>query len=211
MLILENTHNMAGGRAVPIDALTATAGAAAEAGLATHLDGARIFNAAVALGVPAAAIAAPFDTVMFCISKGLSAPVGSLLCGPAALIEEARRVRKLFGGGMRQVGVLAAAGLVALRHGIDRLAEDHDNARRLADGLTASGKLKLAFGHVDTNIVVLDVGDWGGSAEQFVAAAAAAGVACAAVGPNQVRLVTHRHVNAEIIDAAVARLSVAVG
>jgi len=211
MLILENTHNMAGGRAVPVDALTATAAAAAEAGLATHLDGARIFNAAVALGVPAATIAEPFDTVMFSLSKGLSAPVGSLLCGPAELLGEARRVRSLFGGGMRQVGVLAAAGLVALRHGVDRLADDHASARRLAEGLTASGRLELAFGHVDTNIVVVDVTGWGGTGEQFVAAAAEAGVACGAVGPTHVRLVTHRHVNAEIVDAALARLTPVIG
>jgi threonine aldolase len=143
---------------------------------------------------------------MFCVSKGLSAPVGSLLCGPAALIEEARRTRKRFGGGMRQVGVLAAAGLIALRDGVDRLADDHASARRLADGLTASGRLSLAYGHVDTNILVLDVSGSGRSGAQFALAALEAGVACAAVGADRVRFVTHRHVDGDAIDEAIRRL-----
>jgi threonine aldolase len=211
MLILENTHNMAGGRAVPVEELAATAGSAANAGLATHLDGARLFNAAVALGVDAAEFAAPFDTVMFSLSKGLSAPVGSLLCGPAPLIEEARRVRKMFGGGMRQAGVLAAAGLVALQHGIDRLADDHATARRLAEGIVSTGRVSLAYGHVDTNIVVVDVAGMGTTAERFVSAAEAVGVICASVGPSLVRFVTHRHVNDEIVDEALRRLEPVLG
>lgn len=205
LLILENTHNMSGGRVVPIEILEDAAAEAREAGLRVHLDGARLFNAAVASGDSAAALAAPFDTAMISLSKGLSAPAGSLLAGDSATIREARRVRKMLGGGMRQIGVLAAAGLVALEHGIDRLAEDHANARRLADGLLQSSRVTLAYGHVDTNVVVINVA--GTSAVEFAAVAAERGVHVGLTASGSNRLLLHRHVTATHVDEALGRLA----
>jgi threonine aldolase len=139
LVCLENTHNLAGGRIFPLAQVRDVADAARERGLRLHLDGARLWNAVVASGTDAATWCAPFDTVTFCLSKGLGAPVGSVLCGDAASIERALRFRKMLGGGMRQAGILAAAGLHALEHHVARLADDHANARRLADGLAALG------------------------------------------------------------------------
>jgi threonine aldolase len=139
LVAMENTHNTAGGRIFPYDDLVRIAKTAREHGIALHLDGARLFNAVVASGIPAARWAEHFDTVSFCLSKGLGAPVGSLVCGSAAVIDRVHRFRKMFGGGMRQVGILAAAGIYALEHHVDRLAEDHANARHLAAGLGALG------------------------------------------------------------------------
>jgi len=139
LLAFENTHNAAGGRIFPFERLRAVAEAAKERGLRLHLDGARLFNAVVATGIPAARWAEPFDTVSFCLSKGLGAPVGSLVCASAALLHRVHRLRKMYGGGMRQAGILAAAGIYALEHHIDRLADDHRNASRLAAGLTELG------------------------------------------------------------------------
>lgn len=206
LLILENTHNMAGGRVCPLDTAVQVAEMARDAGLRTHLDGARLFNAVVASGHSAARYAAPFDSVMVCLSKGLSAPIGSLLAGNAELITEARRVRAMFGGGMRQVGVIAAAGLVALEHGVDRLADDHANARRLADGLLAGGRVALVGGRVDTNIVALDVTDSGSSAPAFAAAARERGVLCSITPAGAVRLVTYRNISSADIDETLRRL-----
>jgi threonine aldolase len=157
LLAFENTHNVAGGRIFPFEALREVASAAKERGLRLHLDGARLFNAVVAAGIAAAQWAQPFDTVSFCLSKGLGAPVGSVVCASAPLIHRIHRLRKMFGGGMRQAGILAAAGIYALEHHIERLADDHRNARRLAVGLEELGL------DVDpapeTNMVMFRVGE----------------------------------------------------
>jgi threonine aldolase len=139
LVAIENTHNAAGGRVFPFDQLAAVAKTAREHGLSLHLDGARLFNAAVATGIAAARWAEHFDTVSFCLSKGLGAPVGSLVCGSTEVVDRVHRFRKMFGGGMRQAGLLAAAGIYSLEHHVDRLADDHANARRLAAGLTELG------------------------------------------------------------------------
>lgn len=211
LLIAENTHNMAGGKVWPRAATLEIQRICRDRGVALHLDGARLFNAAVASGTPAAELAAGFDTVMVSLSKGLSAPVGSILAGAADVITEARRTRKLLGGGMRQVGVVAAAGRVALGSMIERLAEDHSNARRLADGFTEIDGIELAYGHVDTNIVAVDVGACRLPADQLVVELGARGVACLQTGPTVVRMVTHRGVDADDIDAAVAAAREALG
>ena len=156
-MCLENTHNRGAGRVQPYDTVVEICGWAAENGLARHLDGARLFNAVVATGIPAADWASHFDTVSVCFSKGLGAPVGSALCGPADLIRQARRHRKALGGGMRQAGIIAAGALYALEHHIDRLAEDHDNARILADAIRETPGLTLDPDIVDTNIVIFEV------------------------------------------------------
>src|SRR5437762_30978 len=156
-ITFENTHNRHGGIVWPLEALRAASDAAHEQGLRVHLDGARIFNAAVALGVDASDIADCADTVTFCLSKGLACPVGSVFCGSEEDVEEARRWRKRLGGGMRQVGVLAAAGLIALDHMVDRLAQDHANARTLAEGLSELPGVRCDLGRVQTNLVYFDL------------------------------------------------------
>jgi threonine aldolase len=192
---VENTHNRHGGVVWPLDALRALSETARRSGLALHMDGARLFNAAVALSVSPAEIAATADTVTFCLSKGLGAPVGSVLCGPAEVIEQARRWRKMLGGGWREAGLLAAAGLWALDHSIDRLAEDHHNARILAEGLAEIDGLRLDLSRVQTNIVyfelqAMDAGD-------FLARCREQGVLGALGGPGgRIRFVTHLGVDA---------------
>ncbi len=204
MVIVENTHNMAGGRVWPRAALDEARRTCRSREVALHLDGARLFNAAVASGSPVGELASGFDSVMVSLSKGLSAPLGSILAGSEPLIEEARRVRKMMGGGMRQAGVVAAAGRVALGQMVDRLAEDHANARRLAEGLTDLAGIELAFGHVDTNIVVIDVSACRLGAAELVAELEARGVLCLKTAPHTIRLVTHRGIDAEAVDRAVA-------
>lgn len=196
---VECTHNFAGGTVVPVAELAALRDWAKEVGVGVHLDGARIWNSHVATGTPLADYGATADVLAVCLSKGLGAPVGSLIVGSAETVADARVWRKRLGGGMRQVGVLAAAGLHALDHHVDRLAEDHEHARLLAE---ACGVDPAA---VDTNIVVVESDD----APGFVAAAAEAGVRVATVGPRVVRLVTHLDVSradAERAAAALARL-----
>jgi threonine aldolase len=209
LLALENTHNLWSG--LPMDAARtrALAQLAHAHGLKVHLDGARIFNAAAALGTTAAELANGCDTVMFCLSKGLAAPVGSMLCGSRELIEEAVRVRKLFGGGMRQIGVVAAAGIVALTEMVDRLGEDHANARRLAEGLAELAAIEIDPARVRTNIVVFRLraelipGDPALTPSQrFVAGLAERGVACGAFGATEVRMVTHYEITAADIETA---------
>ena len=207
LIAVENTHNLAGGTVYDRPRLAALLEVARRHGLPVHLDGARIFNAAVALGVPAAELGAGFDSVQFCLSKGLGAPVGSLICGSRAFVHEARRVRRMFGGGMRQVGVLAAAGLVALRQGPARLAEDHDNARRLAEALAGLPEVTLDLATVRTNIVVFGVPD----AAAFLARLREQGVLGVPFGPRTVRLVTHRDAPRERVDEAIARIRAAAG
>lgn len=209
LLCLEDPHNGAGGTVAPPDALAELAEVAHRHGFPVHLDGARLFNAAVALGIPAAQLAAPVDSVMFCLSKGLCAPAGSMLAGSAAFIAEARRNRKLMGGGMRQVGVLAAAGIVALESMVDRLADDHVNARRLAEGLAALPGLGVDLAAVQTNMVYADTEP--GAAAAVVAALAAGGVLINAVGPSRVRFVTHHGVDAAAIERTLAVAGEAAG
>ena len=200
---LENTHNFAGGTVLPRPAVDAVLAAAKERGLAAHLDGARLWNAAAALGVPETEVARGFDSVMTCYSKGLRAPVGSAVCGSAAFVAEARRVRKLFGGGMRQVGVLAAAALVALEDERGRLAEDHARARRLWEGLRGLPGLALAAQPPDTNILMVPFdAERLGSTDELVAALRSRGILAGAGGASALRLVTH----ADVADADVERV-----
>jgi threonine aldolase len=174
--------------------------------LPVHLDGARIFNAAVALGETVAALARPADSVMFCLSKGLGAPVGSMLLGPRPFIDEARVVRKMLGGGMRQAGVLAAAGLIALEESPKRLPEDHANARLLAEGLAALPGVKIDPEKVVTNIVIFDVAETGMTADAICAQLRARGVLGSGFG-SSIRMVTHYDVSRADVETALRELS----
>ncbi|PZN12771.1 MAG: low specificity L-threonine aldolase [Bacillota bacterium] len=202
LLCLENTHNRWGGTVMTVEQTAALADVAHRHGLRVHLDGARLFNAAVALGVPADRLAAPADSVMFSLSKGLGCPVGSVLVGDRDFIEEARRYRKALGGGMRQAGIIAAAGLVALEEMIDRLAEDHALARRLAEGLAELPGVVVDLESVQTNIVMADVRGTGWAAQELAAALAAEGVRVNAVDPYRLRWVTHKDVGPRDVDEA---------
>lgn len=195
LLTLENTHNRGGGTILPIDNIESLCGWARQKGLRTHLDGARLFNAVVASGVPANRWAAPFDTVSVCFSKGLGAPVGSALVGRRDDITTMRRNRKLLGGGMRQSGIIAAGALFALQNNVQRLADDHRHARIFADIISQSPYLKLDPPHVHTNIVIFQIDRKIGNAEQFCAAAKLAGVWMFPFGPQQVRAVMHLHIS----------------
>ena len=199
-ITFENTHNRHGGIVWPLDALRDASDAAHEQGLRVHLDGARIFNAAVALGVDASEIAACADTLTFCLSKGLACPIGSVFCGSEADVEEARRWRKRLGGGMRQVGVLAAAGLIALEEMVDRLAEDHANARTLAEGLSELSGLRCDLGRVQTNLVYFDVETM--PAQAFADECTKRGLLGGATGPRSVRFVTHYGIDAADVQSA---------
>src|SRR5207244_11880901 len=181
---------------------------ASERGLKVHVDGARIFNAAVALGVPPVVLARGADTLTFCLSKGLSAPVGSVLVGSADVIDEARRYRKMVGGGMRQAGVLAAAGLIALQDGVARLADDHRRARRLAEGLARTPGVQIDLTTVQTNIVRFDVGGLGYTTSAFAEALRRAGIRVSGgAAPSGVRMVAHRHIDDASIDEALDAIS----
>lgn len=204
LICLENTHNICG--AVPLTPayVRQVADLAHARGLFLHIDGARLFNAAVAQNVSAAQLAGPADSVMFCLSKGLSAPVGSMLCGSRAFIAEARRYRKMVGGGMRQVGVIAAAGLVALDTMIERLSDDHANATRLAEGLRAVPGVHLDFGLPSTNMVYLSLTSQAKlNANQIIAALRSRGIEMISENARRFRLVTHAWVTAEDIDKVV--------
>lgn len=200
LIAVENTHNASGGRVFPWDVLQGVVALARERGLRLHLDGARLFNAEIASGIPAARWAEPFDTVSFCFSKGLGAPVGSVVCGSAAMVDRLHRVRKMLGGGMRQAGILAAAALYALQHNVARLADDHANAVRLARGL---GELGLAVEPVpETNIVLFR----GPKRPEFAARLRDAGVLVNPVSPDRFRAVTHLDVSRDGIDEALSRV-----
>jgi threonine aldolase len=201
LVCLENTHNRHGGTCCAPEEIEAVAAVAHAAGVPVHLDGARIFNAAVALGRPAGDFTRSVDSVTFCLSKGLAAPVGSLVCGSRELILRARRVRKMLGGGMRQVGVLAAAGLVALESMVDRLAEDHANARRLAEGVARLPRVRLDPSKVQTNIVIFHV-DRAGGAPELVTESVARKIKIHQIGPTSIRCVTHKDVDADDIGRA---------
>ena len=190
LIEIENTANLAGGGSTPVAVLEEIWAGANERKLPTHLDGARIFNAAVALGTDVKALTHGFDTVMFCLSKGLGAPVGSMLTGSRELMDRARLFRKALGGGMRQAGVLAAAGLMALELGPKRLHEDHANARLLAESLALSLGVEIDLDAVQTNIVIFKLAG-GRSASALTARLKARGILMSAVGPDTVRLVTH--------------------
>lgn len=200
LLCLENTHNRLGGVIADQGLFEELRAFADEVGLRIHLDGARLWNAHVATGRSMAELAAPADSVMSCLSKGLGCPVGSILAGPRDFIEEAHRLRKICGGGMRQVGILAAAGLYALENNIARLAEDHEHARRLARTLAGLPWADIDPAGVDTNIVIPLLR--GVEPTRVVEAAAARGVAFFAFGPDKLRLVTHKDVDAEAVDYA---------
>jgi threonine aldolase len=195
LVCLENTHNRHGGTCCTPEEISAVAAVAHEARVPVHLDGARLFNAAVALGRPARDFARAVDSVTFCVSKGLGAPVGSLVCGSEDVVARARRVRKMLGGGMRQAGVIAAAGIVALERMVDRLAEDHVNARALAEGLARLPGLRLDLATVQTNIVIVSVGRPGG-VDELVAGCAARKVKLHRMSPTLIRCVTHKDVDA---------------
>lgn len=197
LVCLENTHNNAAGSVWLPEEIDAVAIVAHQHGLKVHVDGARIFNASVALGVEASEFTRHVDSIMFCVSKALSAPVGSLLCGSNAFVEEARRMRKRLGGGMRQAGVIAAAGIVALETMVDRLADDHDNARALAEGLGTIPGLRTRLAPRPTNIAMVDVGELGWTSAELIERWLHLGIKCNARPPSGVRVVTNRHVSAE--------------
>lgn len=195
LIVIENTLNMAGGVVTPPPITADICRRSQELGIPVHLDGARIFNAAAALHRPAGELARGFDSVMFCLSKGLGAPVGSLLVGAAAFIHRARIVRKMLGGGMRQAGILAAAGLIALEKGPARLDEDHQNARLLAEGLAALPGVEIDPQQVRTNIVIFGTAKTGEPAAKLVEKLAGRNILAGLAGPDAVRLVTHLDVS----------------
>jgi threonine aldolase len=205
LIVLENTHNRCGGSPLEVAYLQTVRRLADQYGLKIHMDGARLFNAAVALGTDASQLAAAADSVCICLSKGLAAPVGSLVCGPEPFIKKARRMRKVLGGGMRQAGTIAAAGIVALQEMTERLAEDHANARRLAEGLAQIDGLDVDPQSVRTNIVFAALDRPGLTAPDLVKQLEAAGVKVLPVGPDRFRAVTHYHITADDIEAALNR------
>jgi threonine aldolase len=205
-VVLENTHNRHGGVVWPPEQLRATCDAAHAAGLRVHLDGARVFNAAVATGVPVKELAAGADTITFCLSKGLSCPVGSVFCGSRDDMHEALRWRKLLGGGMRQAGVIAAAGIVALDTMVDRLAEDHVNARTFAEALAEVPGASVELDRVQTNMVYAQLDD----APRVAAACRERGLLALAMGPRSMRFVTHYGVGAADVQRAISAFAEAI-
>lgn len=206
VVALENTHNTAGGAIYPIDDMRAIRKVADDHVTKVYLDGARIFNASVATGIPVAEYFALSDAMSFCFSKGLGCPVGSIVCGPAEFIEKAHRFRKMHGGGMRQVGILAAACLVALDTMIDRLADDHRNARRLAKGIAEKRPEAVEPDDVETNMVLFDCLAAGVSPFEFVGLLGDRGVRCLPHQPGLVRFVTHKDVSADDVEYAVEKI-----
>lgn len=208
LIVVENTHNRHGGAALGAEQMRAIGDLAHGFDIPFHVDGARIFNAAVAHRVPVSELVATADSVTFCLSKGLACPVGSVLCGSYELIARARKYRKMVGGGMRQAGIMAAAGIVALEHMVDRLAEDHENARILAEGLAQMPDLEVDLATVQTNIVIFRVKPGAMSAEAFAAALATPDgahpiVRCGSIGENKIRMVAHYGITADDVRAAV--------
>jgi threonine aldolase len=204
LVALENSHNFAGGAVLSVERMEEICNRAHEAGLPVHLDGARIFNAATALRRDVAELARPFDSVMFCLSKGLGAPVGSLIVGSRPFIDRALAARKMFGGGMRQVGVLAAAGLVALEKMTGRLAEDHANAQLLAGGVAGIPGMKIDPEKAHTNIVVFDITGTGISINEWMARLKARGVLVIGINSRELRMVTHHDVSRQDCETALA-------
>jgi threonine aldolase len=211
LISLENTHNMAGGTVYPTKLTNEICDGAREAGIAVHLDGARIFNASTFLSEDVAKMTAKFDSIQFCLSKGLGAPVGSMIVGSREFIERCRSIRKMLGGGMRQVGVLAAAGLVALENGPKRLQEDHDNARLLSQRLAEIPGIGITPAKVQTNIVIYDVKKAGFSSADFLVTLSKKNVLAVPVDSDRVRMVTHLDVNRQDIEKAAAAVRQLVG
>lgn len=205
VVAVENTHNMGGGLVWDQAEVARVVAVTKELGMAAHLDGARLWNAAAATGASCAELARGFDSVSVCLSKGMGAPAGSLVVGDKALITQCHRFRKMYGGGMRQAGLLAAAGLHALDHHRERLAQDHEHARLLAEAAAQMSGLSVALGNVMTNIVMVDLER--GTSAQLVAAAKQHGLLMGAVGPKRVRLVTHLDVDRAGVDAAIDALA----
>ncbi|MEX2247551.1 MAG: low-specificity L-threonine aldolase [Dehalococcoidia bacterium] len=207
LIWIENTHNRRSGAVVPPEDIEALADVAHRHGARVHVDGARIFNAAVALGVPVSRLAGAADSIGFCLSKGLGAPVGSLVCGSGEFIARARKNRKMLGGGMRQAGIIAAAGVYALEHMVERLAEDHANAKLLAQGLASLPMVELDPGTIETNIVIISVkGDWLG----FARALKQGGVLTTIPRPGDLRMVTHFGIERADVEEALERARSAV-
>lgn len=201
LICLENTHNLGGGSIWPIEQIAEISTVARDAGLKMHLDGARLWNASIASGIPERDYAEHFDSVSVCFSKGLGAPVGSALCGGRELIDRARRFRKMFGGGMRQAGIIAAGALHALNHHRARLCDDHANAKALAEGIRGLGGIEVDPDEVETNIVYLRVG--GAGAREMAESLTRAGVKTLALRPDTIRAVTSLAVSADDIDEAI--------
>jgi threonine aldolase len=211
LVSLENTHNSAGGRVWPLEEIDGVRATCDELGLRLHLDGSRVFNAAVALGVPAAEIGRRFDTVTLCLSKGLGCPLGAIVAGSTELMAKARRAKHLFGGAMRQAGIVAAAGVYAFEHNVERLADDHARARRLADGLAAAG-LAIDVEAVETNFVQVDVGPLGLTKAEALERLHQAGVGLSAtIHPTRLRAVTHLDVTDDDVERAIELIPRALG
>ena len=208
LICLENTHNHCNGAPLTIKYTEEVAAMAKKHGLQVHLDGARIFNAAIALGVDVNELTRHVDSVSFCLSKGLSAPVGSVICGSVKFIAEARRNRKVLGGGMRQCGIIAAAGITALEQMVERLTEDHANARRLAEGIAGIPGLSLDLERVQTNILYFDLTSEKLTTEALIKRLAGHGIKMLALGPKRLRAVTHYGISAEDIDITLKALTV---
>lgn len=202
LICLENTHNSGGGTIYPLSTVERIRAVALEHGIPMHLDGARLFNAVIATGISAAEYARHFETVSFCLSKGLGAPVGSLIAGSQETVERLRPLRRMYGGGMRQAGILAAAGIYALEHNIARLKEDHEHARRLARLLYEIPTVRTDVDRVETNIVIFEVADGRRSTAEILAALRREGVLVNAVGERTFRAVTHLDVSAQDIEEA---------
>lgn len=207
VICLENTHNRCGGTCLTPDYMRQVRALADEYDLQIHLDGARVFNAAVAQGVDVRELTSDADSLSFCLSKGLSAPVGSLVCGPADFIQEARRARKVVGGGMRQAGIIAAAGIVALEQMVDRLADDHANARRLAEGMADTPGIALDPSQVQTNIVIFALEEGAPKPSEFCQRLAGNGVKMSPIEGQQIRAVTHQGIEADHIEQALVAIT----
>jgi threonine aldolase len=211
VVAIENTHNASGGRVWPLEEIQALVSTCRELELSVHLDGARVLNASIASGVPAAEIAGEFDTVTLCLSKGLGCPLGALVAGPHDLMRKARRFKHQFGGAMRQAGIVAAAGIYALDHNVERLADDHTRARRLAEGLQAAG-VPVDLEQVETNFVQVDVGALGLDTSDALARLAEEGIGLSMTPhPGVLRALTHLDIDDEDIDEAIERVPRAVG
>ena len=208
LLCIENTHNRCGGSVLSVEQVERLSSLAHSHGLMVHMDGARVFNAAIAIGVPASTLVRTVDSIMFCLSKGLSAPVGSMLVGSRDFIHRAHRMRKLLGGGMRQAGVLAAAGIVSLEQMVDRLAEDHETSKQLAHGLADYPQIDINVDRVVTNMVMFSLRNSQQEplseteTEQFLTKASAHGVLMGHIGQGKIRAVTHYGINTSDITAA---------
>ena len=211
VILLENTHNRCNGNPLKVDYMHSVGELARSYELKVHVDGARIFNAAVALGVDACDLVSKADSISFCLSKGLAAPVGSLVCGTGNFIEKARRARKVLGGGMRQAGILAAAGIVALTEMVERLADDHANAKKLAEGLAGINGVSIDPELVKTNIVFLNITRGDMTAEQLTVQLSDEGLKVLPLGSKQLRAVTHYHITADDIEYALGVFAKVMG